>query len=65
MYLTYHRQIEKPEDVVNTIPHGVLSESAKDIISVYNCKQDRYYFDDNGFYFFLYLNNGDRIDIEL
>lgn len=63
--MTYHRLVSKPDDVVNTIPHEVLSELLRGYIESHNVKQDKYFFEDNGFYFFIYLDNGDRIDYSL
>lgn len=65
MYITYHLQIEKPSDVTNTIPHEVLNKEIQDFLKERNCIQKHYYFFDNGFYFFIYLENGNRVDVEL
>jgi hypothetical protein len=63
--ITYHEAIQKPNNVVNTIPHDLLDDGVKNYIELVGAKQDRYHFLDNGFYWFLYLQNGDRIDIKL
>jgi len=65
MYITYHQQIKKTDDVKNTIPHKVLCNELKDKLKEWKVEQERYYFFDNGFYWFLYLDNGDRVDMSL
>ena len=63
MTITYHQEVERPDKVTNTIPHEILSEELKDFLKESNVVQKKYYFYDNGFFFFLYLDNGDRVDI--
>lgn len=65
MYITYHQQIKKPIEVINTIPHAILCKELQDKLKEWGVVQERYNFDDNGFYWFLYLDNGDRIDTKL
>lgn len=65
MIITYHKEIGKTTKVVNTILHTILSNEVKAFIKEHNVEQERYYFYDNGFYWFIYLDNGDRIDIQL
>ena len=65
MKFTYHLKIKKPSDITNSIPFSVLSKELKLFLQEHNAVQERYYFEDNGFYFFLYLSNGDRIDCQL
>jgi hypothetical protein len=64
-YITYHEAITKSEKAITMVPHDVLSEELQDKLVKWNVKEDRYYFHDNGFYFFLYLSNGDRVDVLL
>jgi phenolic acid decarboxylase len=68
MHITYHKQIPKDDEVVNTIPHEILCDEVKEFIREQQkirgkIEQKRYYFFDNGWFWFLYLDNGDRIDI--
>lgn len=66
MYITYHKEVEKPKDVTAFIPHICLNQDIQNFITEHKCKQiDGYYVDSNGFYFFIYLDNGDRIDCSL
>ena len=62
MYITYHPEITKPDNITSQLPHAVLSEELKSTLKEWDCVQPKYYFKDNGMYFFLYLDNGDRID---
>jgi hypothetical protein len=65
MYITYHQQIIKPSKITNTIPLVILCKELQDKLKEWNVIQKRYFFFDNGFYWFLYLDNGDRVDIEI
>lgn len=65
MYITYHQQIKKPVEVQNTIPHEILRKELRDKLKEWKVEQERYFFNDNGFYWFIYLDNGDRIDTRL
>jgi len=65
MYTTYHEAIAKPDDVTSTIPHAVLADEIKAELQQWSVKEAAYFYDWNGYYFFLYLSNGDRIDVKL
>lgn len=65
MYITYHEQLAKPESVISFISAKLLSQDVVEFLNERNIHQDRYYFKDNGYYVFIYLENGDRIDIQL
>lgn len=66
MYITYHKELTRPKKVNSFIPHQCLNEDIQKFIKEHNCQQvDGYYVDNNGFYFFIYLDNGDRIDVKL
>jgi len=65
MYITYHQQIIKLVEVQNTIPLVILCKELQDKLKEWDVIQERYFFDDNGFYWFIYLDNGDRIDTRL
>ena len=65
MYITYHRNIIKPTEIKNTIPHIILNKEVQDKLKEVNAVQTEYFFLNNEFYCFLYLNNGNRLDIEL
>lgn len=68
MYITYHKEVSIPEpesSAIDTIPHIVLSNKIQDFIEARGVKQERYYCYENGYYFFIYLDNGDRIDCSL
>lgn len=63
--ITYHKEV--PYKGVNepTLPHCILDDKLKTYLENKEVKQDSYHFHDNGFYFFIYLNNGDRVDVML
>ena len=64
MKITYHKYIETPKNlrVINSL---VLNNEIRDFLKQKNCVQQTYFFDSNNFYFFIYLDNGDRIDCSL
>lgn len=66
MDITYHKEVSKPESLESTIPHSILNEEIqgfiKDRIGI---PQIDYYCDFNGHFTFIYLDNGDRIDVAL
>lgn len=65
MYITHHKLVPKPDNVHATLPHEILSDEVRAILAKHGVRQEKYYFEDNGFYFFIYLDNGDRIDCAL
>lgn len=64
MYITYHKSIQPVGDE-SLIPHEILNEELREFIESKGLKQDHYAFHDNGMYFFIYLDNGDRVDVTL
>ena len=64
-HITYHYAIPKAEDVTSTIRHEILNEELQVFIEGRGEKQEQYFFFDNGFFWFLYLDNGNRIDVML
>lgn len=66
MYITYHLELAKPKEITAFIPHKCLHADIQNFIKENNCTQvDGYYVDSNGFYFFIYLDNGNRIDCQI
>jgi hypothetical protein len=65
MKFTYHKNVPKPDDVQSTWYWEMLSEELKSFLTDKNQVQDRYFFEDNGYYVFIYLSNGDRVDIAI
>jgi hypothetical protein len=64
MYITYHVNVPRDTKKVKTsIPHNVLNSVIQSFIIDRGIKQELYFIDCNGYYTFLYLDNGDRIDI--
>lgn len=63
--ITYHYDVPKTDNIESTISHEVLSLELKEYLERKGVQQERYYFDDNGYYFFIYLNNGDRVDVSI
>ena len=64
MLITYHKYIEKPNDL-KVINYLVLNNEIRDFLKERKCVQETYFFDSNNYYFFIYLDNGDRIDCAL
>ena len=64
MKITYHKYIETLNDLP-IINHLVLNKEITDFLEERKCVQQTYYFKENNFYFFIYLDNGDRIDCSL
>ena len=65
MYITYHKEVAKPESLESTIPHLVLNEEIQEFLIKRGILQIEYYFHFNGHFTFIYLDNGDRIDVAL
>lgn len=66
MYITYHKEVSKPVGIhSNSLPHIILDKEVRELIEKYDAVQEFYYWRNNGYYFFIYLDKGDRIDIEL
>lgn len=65
MNITYHKEIAKPDGVIASIPHAILDMGIRLFIDVKGCTQHEYYINHNDWYFFIYLDNGDRIDVAL
>lgn len=66
MYITYHKEIDKPVGIIiQNLPHIVLDDKIRQFIEERGVKQDNYYFKSNNYYMFIYLDNGDRVDVQL
>ena len=65
MKFTYHKNVPKPEEVQSTWVWEMLSEELKTFLTDKNQIQNRYFFEDNGYYVFIYLSNGDRVDVKI
>lgn len=62
MYITYHKELVVP-DKATLIAHCALSREIQDYIREANVLQSFYHINGNGYSLFIYLNNGDRIDV--
>lgn len=62
MNITYNKKIKSFEEKTK-FPHCALSEEIKTYIGKKELQQKYYLSSRYGAYFFLYFNNGDRIDI--
>ena len=65
MYITYHKEIALPESVTEEIAHKLLCSEVLDYLKARDIHQTNYYFHRGNVLYFLYLDNGDRIDIDL
>lgn len=66
MNITYHKKISTPAGIcIKNIPHSVLDKKIREFIEERGVVQSLYYTRSNGYYFFIYLECNDRIDIEL
>jgi hypothetical protein len=65
MYITYHESVALKGDEC-LIPFDILREEVREWISEQvGDVQKEYLCRTNGFYFFIHLSNGDRIDVKL
>lgn len=64
MYITYHEQILLNKKAKH-LSHVFLNEEIQDFIEERKVKQTSYEVLDNGCFLFIYLINGDRIDVAL
>lgn len=62
--ITYHKEIQLVGTNWINIPHQHLSNEIKSFIEDRNVKQDVYSVSANNWYLFIYLSNGDRIDVQ-
>lgn len=66
MNITYHLSIELPKNkILGRIHHSCLNNEIQQLIINNNEKQDTYLIDFNGYYQFIYLKSGNRIDVQL
>jgi hypothetical protein len=66
MILTYRKECPIPEGRdISIIPHQVLSDQIKQILTEKNIRQRLYTCLYHLEYFFIYFDNGDRLDCEL
>jgi hypothetical protein len=64
MNITYHQQISLDKEATY-FPHSCLNKSIQDFIEERKVKEKMYLTSSNGYYLFIYLLNGDRIDVQL
>lgn len=64
MNITYHKEVTTKHTDLGYIPHELLHPNIKAYIETLDVKQAIYQITCNGYYFFIYLDNGDRIDVE-
>lgn len=66
MNITYHTNVPKKDSITSVVPHTILNEEIHKFIRELDLPFQRYYYYfNNAIYFFIYLNNGDRIDVEI
>ncbi len=63
MYITYHKEVELKDLTLPLIQHHMLHPDIQAKLAEFDINQSAYVIDSNGYYTFLYLDNGDRIDI--
>lgn len=64
MYITYHLECALPSEEYNTMNHSLLHPKVQDFIKERGVTQQWYYIKSNPWRTIIYLNNGDRIDIQ-
>jgi hypothetical protein len=64
MYLTYHKEVTSLKDTMS-MPMEALNQDIIDFMVKNNCLQSRYNVRSNGYAMFIYLDNGDRVDVQL
>lgn len=64
MKITYHKDLSFSGNMFK-VPHSVLNKEIQNFINEHVASQLEYLCSSNGFYFFIYLGNGDRIDVQL
>lgn len=64
MTITYHKDIPV-DNHLTRVPHIMLDKKIRKFIKDKNVKQDTYPVKANPYWFFIYLDNGDRIDIQV
>ncbi len=63
MYITYHREVGAPKEYI-PMAHNILNKEIQDFIAEYHAYQEYYKVRSNASNFFIYLDSGDRIDIQ-
>ena len=65
MHITYHVNVQLDMNATY-FPHSCLAKEIQDFIEGRNVRAKEYLLvKSNGYYLFIYLLNGDRIDVEL
>lgn len=64
MYITYHREVELNGKTIK-FPHNCLAKEIQDFIELKTAKQYFYEVKTSNSYLFIYLINGDRVDVQL
>jgi hypothetical protein len=68
MNITHHKELVASPSVLDRdmyIPYSLLSEDIKSFLKEKEEIQSRYLVYDNAYYFFIYTDKGNRVDIEL
>jgi hypothetical protein len=65
MYITYHEEISIGDKEVIDFPHGCLDITIKVYLENKGISQANYKVRSNGYYLFIYLDNGDRVDVKI
>lgn len=64
MYITYHKDISQPEGL-GLYPFACMNKELQAKLIEWDVKQTSYAIDYNAWYLFIYLKNGDRVDVSL
>jgi hypothetical protein len=65
MFITYHQEVNRKESITSRIYHECLHPRIQEYLETKGIKQPMYYINSNNWNTFLYLDNGDRVDIEI
>lgn len=64
MYITYHKEVSIEKELAD-FPHDCLDKEIRVFLLEMDVAQATYKVSSNGYYLFIYLNNGDRVDCRL
>lgn len=64
MYITYHKKMSC-SGIMFKVPFSILNEEIQEVIIKSGNLQKEFTCCNNGFYFIICLDNGDRIDVQL
>lgn len=62
--ITYHEGISPKENEI-VFPHAMLDREIRDFLLEQDVYQDTYLVSSNDYFLFIYLRNGDRVDVAI